>query len=372
MVFRRKLLYLSLWFSSLLVLGESRIFAYPFLVAEGYTTCATCHYNPSGGGSLTPYGKFIAQELLGTWNDSSSALPWIVKPDTETQVVASVLLRGAQTHFDTPQVTRSAFRKMQADLELGWVHADGWQILGAVGPQLDAAGEDSKEAQEVFARRFWVGQVKSRYALRIGKFFPEYGIAFPNHNIATRKGLYFNHNQEPYLAQGTYFGDFFDLTFGLLEGAKDTALAEKQGYSSTVAYRDGTFRVGMSRLDAKKDKERSEAQGIFGQVGYFKKGYTLVDIHYKRERNILGRESRSDLAYAETGWAVIKGVQPFLASEYSYQHRTRLKIATGFVGLQLHPWTHTELVLQWGESMIRIYGENEKARQGVAMFHVYF
>ncbi len=356
----------------LLGLRPSTLFGYPFLVSEGYTTCATCHYNPSGGGSLTPYGKFIAQELLGTFNDSESALPWLVKPEADQQIIASVLLRGAQTYYDTPQVTRSKFRKMQADLELGWAGAEGWQVLGAIGPKLDAAGEGSKEASEAFVRRYWVGKVTGTYAVRVGQFFPEYGIAFPNHNIPTRKGLYFNHNQEPHIIQATHFGDQFDISVAALQGAKETLLADKKGYSTTVAYRDGTLRLGISRLDMKKDSQRSQAMGGFAQIGYAKKGYTLIDAHQKEDKNILGRKSRADVAYLESGWAVWKGVQPYLASDYSYQHQTKLGIATGYVGLQLHLWTHTECVLQWGQSAIRFAGQKQSAKQGYAMFNVYF
>ncbi len=47
--------------------------AYPFLIEHGYTNCAQCHIDPSGGGALTEYGRGQSEILLRT--------PWEARAD---------------------------------------------------------------------------------------------------------------------------------------------------------------------------------------------------------------------------------------------------------------------------------------------------
>ncbi len=49
-----------------LLLGTGRAEAYPWMIKHGYTNCATCHSDPSGGELLTGYGRVLSQEVLST------------------------------------------------------------------------------------------------------------------------------------------------------------------------------------------------------------------------------------------------------------------------------------------------------------------
>jgi hypothetical protein len=332
----------------------------------------TCHISPSGGGVLTSYGKFIAGELFGTFNDSSSALPWLVDPKEDPHFVMSLLGRGAQTQFNTPQVNRRDVRRMQLDLE-GGVLYDGWQIIGAAGPRLDSAVEGKTEKETIAVRRFWAGRVELNYAVRIGKFFPEYGLNHYNHNIPTRKGLYFNHNEEPYNLQSSYFSETFDYTLAILKGAKDTQLDGKKGYSGTIAYKVGTTgRVGISRLDMKGSDTRTGSNGAFGQFGYLEKGYTLVEMDVKHKVNAKGYNTMERLAYLENGWEFYKGINPYFAYEHSQNMSTGDLVKTPEIGIQFLPVTHLEIIAQMGKSYLTIANEKQKATHGFLMANLYF
>jgi hypothetical protein len=365
--------------------------AFPTFIMHGYPTCVSCHYNPSGGGALTPYGKLIAQELLGTFNDSETTLPWLTEPDPKAGFVASVLMRGAQTYFDTPLVKRSAFRKMQADLEVGYVTSDGWQAIAAFGPRLDAGSDGSGSSSTILTRRAWVGKVTQHHAIRAGKFFPEYGLYLPNHNIPTRKGLFFNHHQEPYVIQGTYFGSKQDFTFGLLEGSKGTELAKKRGYSTTWSYRENTYRFGVSRLDAVSIKEevgegapeaanppkahyrpRSLSYGIFGQFSLIHELYLLFEADEKYSTNAKNYKQKTQVSHLETGFNIYKGIVPFFSVDYQREFYSDFQVRSPQLGLQILPMTHTEIVVQLGPSYVTLYGKGQKSKQAFMMFNVYF
>ena len=40
--------------------------AFPWMIHHGYTNCAQCHVDPSGGGALTAYGRPQGEILLRT------------------------------------------------------------------------------------------------------------------------------------------------------------------------------------------------------------------------------------------------------------------------------------------------------------------
>jgi hypothetical protein len=57
----------TLWFLVGLALGMSgTAHAYPFMIRHGYTQCATCHTDPSGGTFLNEYGRAQSELLLSS------------------------------------------------------------------------------------------------------------------------------------------------------------------------------------------------------------------------------------------------------------------------------------------------------------------
>jgi hypothetical protein len=63
---------LAVAFASLFI--SERAHAYPWMIRHGYTNCAGCHADPSGGELLTLYGHVISYEVLSTrWSRPESA-----------------------------------------------------------------------------------------------------------------------------------------------------------------------------------------------------------------------------------------------------------------------------------------------------------
>ena len=49
-----------------IVVVSSRAEAEPLFLAKQYTRCTACHYSPTGGGMLTPYGRLLSHRELST------------------------------------------------------------------------------------------------------------------------------------------------------------------------------------------------------------------------------------------------------------------------------------------------------------------
>src|SRR3954471_17818007 len=47
----------------------------PIFLSRQYTRCTTCHYSPTGGGLLTPYGRSLTQELSTTGHPKAESPP---------------------------------------------------------------------------------------------------------------------------------------------------------------------------------------------------------------------------------------------------------------------------------------------------------
>jgi len=46
--------------------------AEPMFLAKQYTRCTACHYSPTGGGLLTPYGRLLSHRELSTTGGSAT------------------------------------------------------------------------------------------------------------------------------------------------------------------------------------------------------------------------------------------------------------------------------------------------------------
>ena len=56
-----------------LVAGQSRATAEPVFLSRQYTRCPNCHFSPTGGGLLTPYGRSLSREELSTFGASRAS-----------------------------------------------------------------------------------------------------------------------------------------------------------------------------------------------------------------------------------------------------------------------------------------------------------
>ncbi|HYQ17871.1 MAG TPA: hypothetical protein VEQ58_18995, partial [Polyangiaceae bacterium] len=64
----------SLAFATLIAIAcfflSGRAHAYPWMIRHHYTACSTCHYDPSGSGAITPYGRAVADAVIRTGGSS--------------------------------------------------------------------------------------------------------------------------------------------------------------------------------------------------------------------------------------------------------------------------------------------------------------
>lgn len=337
-----------------LLVASLKSFAFPNNIRHGYTNCFTCHFNQRGGGALNSYGKYVAGETQGTFNTYETALPWLTAPkdmnstDKDEYVVA-FLGRWAKVKQKSENFELEKDISMQSDIETAF-NFKNWIGLLTFGQRLDSYNPSKGEKKDdLFVRRYYVGRQTENYSIRIGKFFPEFGINLPNHNLNTRKGLYWNYTQEQGVAEASYFSKYLDVSAAFINGREETLFEEKNGFSSTISLKYKSNKVGLSIIDMQdtKDESAENAMSLFGMFGYAKKGYTLAEFVQKNSISSFGTETQSNLGYVESGWEVYKGVIPYLNWQFNENVTSESYAHDSGLGLQFLPFTHFEVNFQY-------------------------
>ena len=52
---------------------RTQAFSYPEMIRHGYVNCTSCHVSPTGGGTLTEYGRSLAEEVMSSWSAPGEA-----------------------------------------------------------------------------------------------------------------------------------------------------------------------------------------------------------------------------------------------------------------------------------------------------------
>src|SRR5271156_1236405 len=182
------------------LLVAHRADAYPWMIRHGYTGCAPCHTDPSGGaGVLTEYGRAQSDLLLrmryGEADtgeaDKTSGFLWGLAP-LPTQVRLSGDFREA---YFSNQVAGAPLLQefitmradFTADVKLGRLRLAG--NLGYV-PEGDLAASLTRNASDnLISREHWVGvelDDDGAWLLRAGRIALPFGIRMIEHTLFAR------------------------------------------------------------------------------------------------------------------------------------------------------------------------------------------
>ncbi len=169
--------------------------AYAWMVKHGYTSCAACHADPSGGGLLTPYGRAQSEILLSTRFGSSSSqeaspssnflwnalsLPdWVLAGGDVRGLALATKIDGGPTSYD--------LILMQADLAAE-VRKGGFRASASVGV-VTSDGSRAAIAGNVISREHWLGYSfgDDSFLLRAGRINVPFGQRSIEHTLYVRQ-----------------------------------------------------------------------------------------------------------------------------------------------------------------------------------------
>jgi len=198
-----------------LLLGTTA-WAEPTFLAKQYTRCTACHYSPTGGGLLTPYGRLLSHRELSTTGAKTD------KPDADVAEAGShgeqaflygalgnmlgpvhlgIELRPSHLRVGFPGGHQDMDLLMNADLDAA-VQKGGWTAYGTAGREPpDAAVRNGRTLPDAafVSYEHWVSyQTTAGWGIRAGRFLPAYGVRLADHTAFTRADLDLDRNDQVY------------------------------------------------------------------------------------------------------------------------------------------------------------------------------
>ncbi len=353
-----KNLLLSLFFAVLAY--QSQSLAFPELAAHGYPNCIACHVSPSGGGTMSEYGRSLSKDLLSTWSYENEELlghGLIGKPHEWFQAGGDFRFIQSYTNDDVKTLTKNFW--MQNQLEVS-ARFGGFYIDSSLGVQRGPSS--TPHLYEAISSRHYVGYFFSdEVSLRFGKFLPAYGLNIPNHLATTRAPLGFDEGMEHFNLEAAYLGEKFDafltalmgkgdLEAAAIEYSPDPSLDEHGAALSTSAWVLERFKLGVSFLYGSTDAYHRILSGAFGVLKLTPKLYLLSEWDWQSKVDkVTNIEARGFVDYNELGFEAYKGVNLYILQEESYLDLNTLSSRDDSFGggFKFYPRPHLEIQAEY-------------------------
>src|SRR5215510_3765144 len=247
---------------AVLALLPSAAVAYPSMIRHGYTQCASCHADPSGGTLLTEYGRAQSELLLSSSygkaaeGEAGKASKFLFSAfDLPSQLLLGGWLRnGYIWNTVDSKLVDNRYLQMRADLaaelRLGPVRAAAelGYATGESAPQSELAQLTHNAGPNLVSREYWIGLAFADESglVRAGRFNVPFGLRNIEHTSFVRAATQTDINQDQ---QG---GLAFALT---RENWRTEVMAILGNYSlHPDAYRErglaGYFEAALSRTVA--------------------------------------------------------------------------------------------------------------------------
>ncbi len=361
-----------------------KTFAFPELAAHGYPNCIACHVSPSGGGTLSDYGRSLSKDLLSTWSyENEERLGHGLIGKTPEWLQAGGDFRFIQIYTNDDASTQTKNFWMQSQLEAG-ARFGSLYLDSSLGTQRGPSS--TPNIDRAISPRHYVGYFfTDELSLRFGKFLPAYGLNIPNHVAATRSPLGFDEGMERLNLEASYLGEKFDVFLtGLLgkadvEGAAidyptDPSLDEHGVAFSTSMWLLERFKVGVSFLYGNADAYHRILSGFFGVLKLTPKLYLLTEWDWQSKVARVGNiEARGFADYNELGFEAYKGVNLYLLEEESYLDLNTLSSRDDSFGggFKFYPRPHFEFQAEYRkERNMRAF--NDYSDSAFLTGHYYF
>jgi hypothetical protein len=195
--------------AALLLLAAVAAPAEPIFLSRQYSRCTNCHYSPTGGGLLTPYGRSLSAEELSTTGAHRGA----TTPGREQEFLYGALgdairpvslgidLRPSHLDISSGGYSSTLDFFMNAELTAA-AQAGGFTFYGELGRQ--PRGADTRVA----SFEHWVSyKAPSGIGVRAGRFLPAYGVRFADHTAFTRAPLQLDNQNQVYALELSYSGE---------------------------------------------------------------------------------------------------------------------------------------------------------------------
>jgi hypothetical protein len=311
------------------------------MIRHHYTACSACHYDPSGAGAITGYGRAVADQVIRMGGDDASStadLPssaaflfGVVKTPDWLDLGGDVRLLGlSQKMAGAPLQNRLIWMQLDgsATLRAGAFTASGtlgYAPEGALGAALTRGTEHN-----LVSRQHWLGYqlpTDTELVLRVGRMNLPFGIRTIEHSLWTKSLTRTNINDAQqyglalYAGAGKLRGELMGIA-GNLQLRPDAY--RERGYSLYLELEmlEG-LALGVSSLITHRERDTvtltetwRQAHGGFARWATPYQPLVLLtewDYVFESSRNSYYR--RGLVSYVQADWEAVQGAHFMLTAE---------------------------------------------------------
>ncbi len=354
------------------LLFTASAFCFPEMVRHGYVNCISCHVSPTGGGTLTPYGRQLSKEILsqfGKEGEEQFVYGTVTLPEW---LLAGGDLRILQLYADNPSVRQAKYIPMQADLEAA-VSYKKVTADATFGPQ-----ESPLPTGGFFSRRHYVNYKPSdSLSFRGGRFFPAYGVNLPDHIPAIKRGLGWDENGETYNIEAAFLGDEFNFYVTGIFGRPDAQTLNREtggAFTGSYAFFD-RFKLGASYYYGTINSNQRHLLGPWGILGVTPHLFLLSEVDFQKyQPSDASSGSQTGLAeYQKLDYEIVQGLHAFITQEFfqlDFNNSGTIQRIYG-LGIQYFPRPHFEIQGVWERQNVVASFPNNYTDYAWLLFHYY-
>jgi hypothetical protein len=333
--------------------------AYPQFQLSHESTCSACHLSPAGGGLINNYGRDEAGATLSRGGDGR-LLHGLWDPPEWFAIGGDFRFANVARRVPVRQAGEQANRDdllifpMQADMYLRFMTGN---FAVAVTAGLRGQSQEPDLEQPLYVERLWSREHYASYAIgenqvRVGRFFPVFGLRLPDHTAYVRRFMGWNLNEEPYAAEFAHYGDKTEIhatAFVPPPPILGSGLRPK-GASVHVERRvgDNTIAGAQARVGVGEGDVRYTIGGVGKWFMPEAKVLWLAELDLQRQTFRGSGPGRTQLAsyFGASKWAtrgvLVSGAVHVWESDLTLERTMRGAFE---LGVQYFAWAHVELHL---------------------------
>ena len=354
--------------------GAASIGAEPIFLSRQYARCATCHFSPTGGGLLTPYGRSLSREELSTTGAGGAGstsreheFAYGLFGEALRGVSVGIDLRGAHLDVESDFFEETRTFMMNSEVVLAGRYGK-WTGYAQLGRQ--PRGDDDAR---VTSFEHWLAFQPGKLGARAGRFIPAYGVKFADHTSFTRDTLTLDNDDQLYALELSYTGDksLVQATAGVkADGEHEFTATGRWQYD--LGTRTALVASGLLREGKNGASDFSAAGLALGFAPFSRLTiWTQADARYQDiDADAEDGKERAYTLLGDVSLEVYRGVWLRFSPQLRTQFDENSEDIVRYVfGLNLLPRTHWNVVLNWYEDKGR--ESDVGVRTIMAQLHLY-
>lgn len=341
-----------------LALAAQSALAYPEMIRHGYVTCLTCHVSPSGGGTLTQYGRSLAKELV-SFKSAAPSEENGEAPRERWHFGGEA--RGLLFYWNNEYVRSNRLIPMELLADASY-DSDSYAFVLRAG--LNGKGADNVGFQAASA--YGIYRFNDKWIVRAGRFLPGYGLNNSMHFIGTRGDLGFGFDDQRQGIELSYSGE----RFGAM-AASFTARDEKIGQpAEMLQFQVSPTENSRIAINYWHENNLRDLYGIWWVTPIYGPTFLTSDLNWQREKD---PRANGYYYFNKLGYEIMQGLNALAISDNSKRDvgLSFTRIDRYGPGVQIFPRANVDLEIAWLRETNRLYS-NHEGDYAYVLLHGYY